>query len=126
MNTAQFGGKWGQLQHEVKNSLPCSAGIRTLDLLRQTLTTNTHQSAGGDIFAMGPVVGAFHHIESIAPTNEAIFACAPGTNPNEAVLVHIKLIPNRNKCDVIVKGTSRDACMIGMTELCSPQRLAKN
>jgi len=127
MNTAQFGGKWGQLQHEVKNSLPCTSGIRTLELLRAVLTTNTHQGgSGGDVFAMGAVVGAFHHIESIAPTNEAIFACAPGDRPNDTILVHIKLIPARNKCDVIVKGTSRDACMIGMTELCTPQRLAKN
>lgn len=126
MNTAQFGGKWGQLQHEVKNSLPCAAGIRTLELLRSTLTTNTYQAGGGDVFAMGPTVGAFHHIESIAPTNEAIFSCAPGDKPNEMVLIHVKLIPARNKCDVIVKGTSREACMTGMTELCSPNRLAKN
>ena len=125
MTTAEFGGKWGGLPHELKNSIACGQHIRTLDMLKATMTNNTSASASSseDIFAVSSNMTAYHHIESIAPTTEAIYGAT--NSRNDTILVHIKLIAARNKCDIIVKGNNREVCNTVMGELCSNTRLLK-
>ena len=89
INTAEFGRRWGSNPAEAKRSV--SSALGNLDHLRS---------------AMPP---RYQHIESIANTQEAIFA-ATHTSLGSTVLVHVKLAAARRSVDVTVKSTVADLC----------------
>lgn len=95
LTTADFGRRWGSLNQEVKQTVPCR--FRALEQLRQ---------------AMPP---CFHHVESITNTGEAIYAATTGVS--SLVLVHVKLAPQKIGCDVTVKSTTRDVCAAEMSTI---------
>lgn len=89
INTAEFGRRWGSNPAEAKRS--ASSALGNLDHLRS---------------AMPP---RYQHIESIANSQEAIFA-ATHTSLGSTVLVHVKLVAARRSVDVTVKSTVADLC----------------
>lgn len=90
INTQEFGKRWGMTRQDAKVTVSCAHWSR-LDL--PTLRT-----------AVPP---AYHHVESIPTTQEAIFASTV-TSMGAVVLLHCKLNVNRRACDVIVKSTAQD------------------
>eukprot|EP01038_Epipyxis_sp_PR26KG_P011321 gene11321-15185_t len=89
INTGEFGKRWGSTAFDVKQSIPCA--ITSLEQLRSVMPTY------------------LHHVESIVNTSESIFA-ATVTSNGAILLVHVKLIPMRRGCDIVIKSSSKDIC----------------
>jgi len=90
--TAEFGKRWGSTPFEVKQSVPIAlAPLTTLEQLRRAMPT------------------AYHHVESIPASLEAIFA-ATVTTTGSVILVHVKIQAARQACDIVIKSNSKDLC----------------
>lgn len=89
ITTAEFGGRWGQTPFEVKAAH--TSKIQNLTQLRSAMPSQ-----------------AYHHVESIANSNEAIFSAS--TPAGGLILVHMKLFVQRGACEVTIKSTAREAC----------------
>lgn len=106
LTTNEFGMRWGHTPAEMKHSTPCK--VKTLAALRAALEGTLQ-------------IG---HVESIAQTNESIYAaslasCPGGLAPlGSLVLVHIKLNAVRMDCSVTVKSSSKDLCAELVKVLC--------
>ena len=58
---------------------------------------------------------SYGHVESIVSTQEAIFASS-GLD-NTIVLLHIKLNPLSNACDITVKSSSQEICNLEIANI---------
>lgn len=118
MNTQEFGGKWGRMTVELKNSFACSEHIRTLTSLQSIMTKVIGDGNGEDTLGVCSGGNSYYHVESIQQTNEAIFS---GLSGAETILVHIKIVPSRNRCDVMIKCCDRAVASKVMEELGNAQ-----
>lgn len=96
--TAEFGRRWGSNPAEAKKSSPTS--VLSLEQLRSAFPPR------------------YQHVESIASTQEAIFA-ATHTSLGCAVLVHVKLVASRRAVDVTVKSSGSELCQREATAICN-------
>ena len=95
IDTSEFGRRWGTTPYELKQNVTTS--IKSLEFLRECLKTN------------------YGHVESIASTQEAIFA-SNGVN-NSVILLHVKLNQLSSSCDLTVKASTQNGCNLEITNI---------
>lgn len=98
IDTAEFGRRWGANPAEAKRST--SSAIVNLEQLRMAMPAR------------------YQHIESIAKSQEAIFA-ATHTTVGCAILVHVKIFSTRRSVDVTVKTAVADIANREATAICN-------